>query len=101
MQARIAAACDQRRDADFIIMARTDAVAVEGLDRAIERAVAYVSVGADMIFAEAIGNIEDLRRFHERVNGPRVWRIGPNLEKPPIGISKIFEPLEPRWFSIR
>ena len=51
---RIKAAVDARTDASFVIMARTDALAVEGLDAAIERAAAYVEAGADMIFPEAI-----------------------------------------------
>src|SRR5450432_1800283 len=51
---RIKAAVDARTDPDFIIMARTDALAVEGIDKAIERAVACVEAGADMVFPEAI-----------------------------------------------
>src|SRR5919109_612102 len=51
---RVKAAVDARPDPDFVIMARTDALAVEGLDRALERASAYVEAGADMVFAEAV-----------------------------------------------
>src|SRR5215475_6728888 len=51
---RLKAAADARTDTDFVIMARTDALAVEGLDAALERAAAYVDAGADMIFAEAV-----------------------------------------------
>ena len=55
---RVKAAVDARSDRDFVVMARTDAAAVEGIDRAIERAVAYVEAGADMIFPEAINKLE-------------------------------------------
>ena len=55
---RVKAAVDAKSDSSFVLMARTDAIAVEGIDRAIERAVAYVEAGADMIFPEAITNLE-------------------------------------------
>jgi methylisocitrate lyase len=60
---RIKAAVDARSDPDFVIMARTDALASEGLDRAVERAVRYRDAGADMIFAEAVTDLEQYRRF--------------------------------------
>jgi methylisocitrate lyase len=60
---RIKAAVDARLDAQFVIMARTDAHASEGLQAAIERAQAYVAVGADMIFAEALTTLEENRAF--------------------------------------
>ncbi len=67
---RVKAAVDGRSDAGFVIMARTDAAAVEGIDAAIERAVAYVEAGADMIFPEAMKTLEDYRRFKEAVKVP-------------------------------
>ena len=67
---RVKAAVDARTDASFVIMARTDAAAVEGIERAIERAVAYVEAGADMIFPEAMKTLEDYRRFREAVGVP-------------------------------
>lgn len=70
MQARIAAATAARSDPSFVIMARTDAVAVEGVDSAIERAIDYIASGADMIFAEAIETLQDYRRFVDAVNVP-------------------------------
>lgn len=70
MQARIEAAVDARRNPSFVIMARTDAVHVEGLDSAIARAKAYVEAGADMIFAEAVETLEDFRRFVDQVGVP-------------------------------
>ena len=67
---RIAAAVDARPCPDFIVMARTDAVAGEGLDAAIDRAEAYLAAGADMIFAEAIENLDDYARFTSSVGAP-------------------------------
>ncbi|WP_246793168.1 methylisocitrate lyase [Burkholderia perseverans] len=67
---RIKAAVDARTDDQFVIMARTDVAAAEGLDAAIERAVAYVEAGADMIFPEAMKTLDDYRRVKEAVNVP-------------------------------
>jgi methylisocitrate lyase len=67
---RIKAAADARTDADFVIMARTDALAVEGLDAAIERAGACVAAGADMIFPEAITELAMYRKFADAVGVP-------------------------------
>ncbi|MCC8362291.1 methylisocitrate lyase [Lysobacter sp. A6] len=67
---RVKAAVDARTDASFVIMARTDAAAVEGIDSAIERAMAYVEAGADMIFPEAMKTLEDYKRFKAAVKVP-------------------------------
>ena len=67
---RVKAAVDARTDASFVIMARTDAAAVEGIDAAIERACAYVEAGADMIFPEAMNTLDDYRRFKQAVKVP-------------------------------
>jgi methylisocitrate lyase len=67
---RIKAAVDARSDPDFVIMARTDALAVEGLEAAIERAQACVAAGADMIFPEAITELPMYRRFADAVGVP-------------------------------
>ena len=67
---RVKAAVDARTDASFVIMARTDAAAVEGIDAAIERACAYVEAGADMIFPEAMNTLDDYRRFGQAVKVP-------------------------------
>ncbi|MEK9721160.1 MAG: methylisocitrate lyase [Quisquiliibacterium sp.] len=72
---RIKAAVDARTDDSFFIMARTDALAVEGLDRALERAVACVEAGADGIFPEAITDLEMYRRFATAVNVPILANI--------------------------
>lgn len=60
---RLKAAVDARKDIQFVIMARTDGHAVEGLQSAIERAQAYVAAGADMIFAEALSSLDDYQQF--------------------------------------
>jgi len=72
---RIKAAVDARSDASFVIMARTDAIAVEGIGPAIERAVACVEAGADMIFPEAIYTLEQYREFKDAVNVPILANI--------------------------
>ena len=70
MTDRVKAAVDARTDSGFVLMARTDAIAVEGLDAAIERAVAYIEAGADMIFPEAMSSLEDYRKFKAAVKVP-------------------------------
>lgn len=70
MIARIHAAVEARFDESFVIMARTDAVSVEGLDSAIERALQYITAGADMIFAEAIESLDDYKKFTSSVRVP-------------------------------
>ncbi|KVO31743.1 methylisocitrate lyase [Burkholderia ubonensis] len=67
---RVKAAVDARTDDQFVIMARTDAAAAEGIDAAIERAMAYVEAGADMIFPEAMKTLDDYRRFKAAVKVP-------------------------------
>jgi methylisocitrate lyase len=67
---RIKAAVDARADGEFVVMARTDAHAVEGLDAAVDRARAYVEAGADMIFAEAMSSLDDYRRFTKETRVP-------------------------------
>src|SRR6202451_1549738 len=72
---RIKAAVDARSDSQFVIMARTDALAVEGIDKAIERAVACVAAGADMIFPEAMTELAMYRRFKDAVKVPILANI--------------------------
>ena len=67
---RVKAAVDAKTDRDFVLMARTDAAAVEGIDSAIERAVAYVEAGADMVFPEAMKTLDDYRKFKAAVKVP-------------------------------
>ncbi|TMH69613.1 MAG: methylisocitrate lyase [Betaproteobacteria bacterium] len=72
---RVKAAVDARTDPSFVIMARTDALAVEGIDAAIDRAVAYVEAGADMIFPEAMTELAMYRRFRSAVTVPILANI--------------------------
>jgi len=70
MAGRITAAVKARRDEDFMIIARTDARAVEGLDRAVERARCYLKAGANAIFPEALQNAEEFKAFAREVKAP-------------------------------
>jgi len=70
MQARLQAAVSIRGNPEFVIMARTDAVNVEGLSAAVARANAYLAAGAEMIFAEAVVSLNDFRHFCEAVKAP-------------------------------
>lgn len=72
---RIKAAVDARTDDSFVIMARTDALAVEGLNSALDRAAACVEAGADMVFPEAITELDMYKLFAERVNAPILANI--------------------------
>jgi methylisocitrate lyase len=72
---RIRAAADGRSDGQFVIMARTDAHAVEGQQAAIERAQRYVEAGADMIFAEALTTLDEYRQFTSAVHVPVLANI--------------------------
>ncbi len=72
---RLKAAADGRTEADFVLMARTDAAANEGVDRAIDRAARYKEAGADMIFAEALTSLEDYGKFTQAVGVPVLANI--------------------------
>lgn len=75
MADRVKAAADAKTDADFFLIARTDAIQVEGVDAAIERAIACVEAGADGIFAEAATDLSTYRRFVEAVTVPVLANI--------------------------
>lgn len=72
---RIKAAVDARVDADFVIMARTDALAVEGMNAALERAAFYVESGADMIFPEALITLDQYQTFTQQITVPVLANI--------------------------
>src|ERR1700704_5860776 len=72
---RIKAAVDARTDPEFVVMARTDALAVEGIESAIERAAACVEAGADMVFPEAVTDLAVYRRFADAVRVPILANI--------------------------
>lgn len=75
MVARIKAAVDARTDDNFQIMARTDAIANEGIDSAVDRIHAYIAAGADLIFPEAIENLQDYARISSAVSAPILANI--------------------------
>ena len=86
---RVKAAVDARTDRDFVIMARTDALAVEGLPKAIERARAYVEAGADMIFPEAITELAMYKRFANEVGVPVLANITEFGQTPLFTVSEL------------
>jgi methylisocitrate lyase len=72
---RIKAAVDARTDADFVVMARTDALAVEGINSALDRVAACVEAGADMVFPEAVTDLATYRRFADAARVPILANI--------------------------
>ena len=72
---RIKAAVDARTDSDFCIMARTDSIAIEGLDAATERSLAYIEAGADLVFPEAIRDLDSYKKFATAVGKPILANI--------------------------
>lgn len=75
MTDRVKAAVDAKNNSDFVVMARTDALAVEGMQSAIDRAIACVEAGADMIFPEAMTSLEQYEKFSNAVNVPILANI--------------------------
>jgi len=75
MAGKIKAAVDARSSADFLIIARTDAVAVEGFEPAIERVQRYIEAGADVTFVEAPESAEDIRKIPQRLSVPQVINV--------------------------
>jgi methylisocitrate lyase len=86
---RLKAAVDARPDASFVVMARTDAHAVEGQAAALERAAAYVAAGADMIFAEALKTLEEFRQFASALNVPVLANITEFGQTPLFGAAEL------------
>jgi methylisocitrate lyase len=101
MVVRLQSAVDARTDQSFAIMARTDALAVEGLAHAIERAVAYVQAGADMIFAEAVTDLSMYRKFVDAAKVPilanmtefGITPLATAQELANVGVSLVLYPL--------
>jgi 2-methylisocitrate lyase-like PEP mutase family enzyme len=91
MVQKIRAAVDARRDQSLQIIARTDAYAVEGLERALERAQAYVAAGADATFVEAPTTLEELARIPKAVGAPQVANIVFGGKTPDPGREKLAE----------
>jgi methylisocitrate lyase len=86
---RVRAAVRGRRDPDFVIMARTDAAANEGLAGAIARAQAYVAAGADMIFAEALTTLEEYRAFTRALPVPVLANLTEFGKTPLFGLDAL------------
>ena len=86
---RLKAAVDGRSDAQFVVMARTDAHAVEGQSAALERAAAYVEAGADMIFAEALRTLEEYRQFASAVRVPVLANLTEFGQTPLFGLTEL------------
>jgi len=93
MVAKIKAAVDAREDPDFVIQARTDALATHGIDEAIERANIYKEAGADLLFVEAPTTKEEIIRINEEVNAPTVAIQGEGA-KTPMTRAKELETME-------
>jgi carboxyvinyl-carboxyphosphonate phosphorylmutase len=91
MVKKIEAALDARRDPDLVIMARTDARAVYGLDAAVERARAYVEAGVDMIFIEAPQSVEELRKVAKAVDVPSMANMVEGGKTPLVSIQELDE----------
>jgi len=83
MAKKVEAAVKAKKDPDFIINARTDAIAVEGLDKAIERARLYIAAGADMVFPDAVDSEDQIKRFVDAVDAPISINIGFGIRSRP------------------
>ena len=91
MVAKVKAAVDARRDDDFVIMARTDANAVDGLDAALERSALYVEAGADMVFVEAPRTEEEIERIAREVSVPQLFNWTFGALTPHVGRARLAE----------
>ena len=89
MVARIKAAADARQDQDLMIMARTDALAIEGIDRAIDRMHAYLAAGADMSFVEAPESPEQMRRITSGIPAPNMANMVPGGRSPAVSAAAL------------
>jgi len=89
MADRVRAAVDARTDADFFVIARTDAIAAEGVERAIERALACVAAGADAIFAEAVRDLAGYQRFVAALPVPVLANLTEFGQTPLFGLEEL------------
>jgi 2-methylisocitrate lyase-like PEP mutase family enzyme len=89
MVGKIKAAVDTRRDAEMVIIARSDARAVEGLNAAIDRVNAYLEAGADVGFVEAPQTVEELRIVGRNVNGPNLVNVFEGGKTPMLAASEL------------
>jgi len=91
MNEKIAAAAAAKRDRDFLLIARTDARAVEDFDRAIERARSYLEAGADAIFPEALQTREEFRDFAKAVDAPLLANMTEFGKSPLLSVHELAE----------
>ena len=93
MTGKIRAAVDARRDPDLVVIARTDAVAVSGVDDAVARGRAYADAGADLLFVEAPTSEEDIARIAGELSGvaPLVFNWAEGGKTPPLSLERIGE----------
>ena len=92
MVAKIQAACDARRDERFVIIARTDAIAVEGFAAALERAARYREAGADMLFVEAPTGFEQVERIAAELSGvPLLYNMSSSGKTPDLTVDALSE----------
>lgn len=89
MEGKVKAALDARTDDDFVICARTDARAVEGLAAAIKRAEAYQRAGADVIFVEGPKTIEEAEEIARAIDAPLLYNITPTGSVPPLDVATL------------
>ena len=88
---KISAARSSLSDPDFVLIARTDAIAVEGFKRAIERARAYQKAGADMLFVEAPETVEQIETIAKEIEGPKLINMFHGGKTPVVPVSKLQE----------
>ncbi len=91
MAIKIRAACEARRSDDFVIIGRTDARAIHGLDHAIERALMYCEAGADVIFVEALMSVEEMRRVAEAIPKPLKANMNDGGKTPMVHYQELYE----------
>jgi methylisocitrate lyase len=91
MEQKIRAAAAARSDPDFVIVARTDAVAVEGFDAAVERSLRYLDAGADVIFGEALETEDEFAEFRRRIDAPLLANMTEFGRSPLLGRDKLEE----------
>ena len=89
MIGKIKAACDARRDAGLLVMARTDAAAVHGFDAAVERAQQYAEAGADILFVEAVTSADQVRALPQRLETPQLMNLVIGGKTPIVGADEL------------
>lgn len=89
MESKLHVALDARRSDDFVVIARTDAIAVEGIDSAIQRAHAYRGAGADVLFVDAPESLEQIERIAKEVPGPLLFDWSYDGVTPPVSRSTL------------